>query len=56
MNHSIGLLILSICVATAFALLNRDGPQARLRYFLRLIGYMIAGSLLFAWVMHFIPW
>jgi hypothetical protein len=55
-NHFIGLLILSTCVATAFALLNRDTPQARLRYFFRLIGYMVVGSLLFSWVMYSIPW
>ena len=56
MNHFIGLLILSVCVASVFTLLNRDGSVERMRYFWKLMGYMVGGSLLGAWFMSFIPW
>lgn len=56
MNHYVGLLILSVCIATAFALLNRSGRKERVKYFLRLMAYMALGSLVFSWVMYFIPW
>jgi uncharacterized membrane protein len=55
-NHFLGLIILSLCIATVFVIVNRERKQDRVRYFLRLLAYMIVGSLLFAWVMYFIPW
>ena len=56
MSHYFGLLIISLCIATAFTLLNRESARERTKYFLTLIGYMVVGSLLFAWVMYSIPW
>jgi hypothetical protein len=54
-NHFVALLVLSFCVATVFALINRSGTEERVKYFLTLIGYMVVGSLVFAWIMSFIP-
>ena len=56
MSHYLGLLIISLCVATAFTLLNREGTKEQTKYFLTLMGYMVVGSLLAAWVMYYIPW
>jgi len=53
-NHFVGLVILSIAVALVFALINKDMEKERLRYFLTLIGYMIGGSFVFAWIMYWI--
>lgn len=55
MNHFLGLAILSLCVASVFALLNRSDRKERFRYFLTLMGYMLVGSLLFSWLMYFLP-
>jgi len=54
-NHFVGLLILSTCIATAFALLNRSSARSRVQYFLKLMVYMVIGSLVFAWIMYLIP-
>ena len=56
MNHLLGLVILSLCVAAVFTFISRDTRKARVRYFLTLLGYMIAGSVLAAWMMYQIPW
>lgn len=56
MNHFVGLLIISTCIATAFAFLNRSDRKERLKYFFTLMTYMVFGSLAFSWVMYFIPW
>jgi hypothetical protein len=56
MNHFLGLLILSVCVATAFTLLNQEDSRERTRYFLKLMCYMVVGSLVGAWAMSLIPW
>jgi hypothetical protein len=55
-NHFISLVIFSLAVAGVFALLNREGRRNQLVYFLTLLGYMIGGSLLLAWIMYFLPW
>lgn len=55
MNHFSGILIFALCVATVFALVNREGFRDRVNYFLTLIAYMVAGSLLFSWVMYLLP-
>lgn len=55
MNHFLGLLILSLCIATVFSLINRTDSKERFRYFLTLMAYMVVGSLLFAWLMYLIP-
>lgn len=55
MNHFAGLVVFALCVATIFALLNRSGTRERILYFLTLMGYMVAGSLIFAWLMSLIP-
>jgi len=54
-NHFFGLLILSLCIATIFSLINRSESKGRIRYFCTLMLYMVVGSLLFAWLMYLIP-
>jgi hypothetical protein len=55
LNHFLGLVLLSVCIATAFSLLNEETAKGRVHYFLRLIVYMVFGSLLFSWLMYLIP-
>jgi len=54
-NHFFGLIILSLCIATVFSLINRSDSKERVRYFFTLMLYMVVGSLLFAWLMYLIP-
>jgi len=54
-NHFFGLLILSLCIATIFSLINRSDSKERIRYFFTLMLYMVGGSFLFAWLMSLIP-
>lgn len=56
MNHFLGLVILSVCVAAIFSFINRSDGWERWKYFFGLLGYMVAGSLLFAWLMYALPW
>lgn len=56
MNHFLGLVLLSICVATVFALINKHETEERVRYFLTLMAYMVLGSFLASWVMYLLPW
>ena len=56
MNHFDGLVVLAFCVALVFALIAKEGRQARVRYFFKLLAYMILGSLAGAWAMSAIPW
>ena len=55
LNHFVSLVVLSIVIATVFSMLNRSERRERLRYFLMLLGYMVAGSLVVAWIMYFLP-
>jgi hypothetical protein len=55
-NHFNGLIILTIGIAAVFAVINKDGAAERFRHFLSLLGYMVVGSLIAVWAMHFIPW
>jgi len=54
-NHFVSLVVLSIVIATVFSLLNKTERKERLRYFLMLLGYMVVGSLIVAWIMYFLP-
>ena len=54
MNHYLGLIILSVCIASVFTLITKDTSEERIRYFLSLLAYMILGSLAAGWVMFFI--
>ncbi len=56
MNHFVMLVILSLAVATVFALISKETRQEQLRYFLTLLLYMVVGSFVGAWVMSAIPW
>ena len=56
MNHFNGLIILTIGIAAVFAVINKGGAAERFRHFLSLLGYMVVGSLIAVWAMHFIPW
>ena len=51
MNHFLALLVLAVCIGTAFTLINPEG-QEPLRYFLKLLLYMIVGSWVVAWLMY----
>ena len=55
MNHYVAILILSLCIASVFTLIVKESVEARLRYFLKLLGYMVLGSFGASWVMYFIP-
>ena len=55
MNHFITLIIISICIAGVFSLVNKEQKQERIRYFLILLAYMILGSLVFSWLMYLVP-
>ena len=41
-------------MASVFAFVNPDAGDEPVRYFFKLLGYMIVGSLLFAWLMALI--
>jgi len=49
------MVLLSLVIATVFALLNPRPEIRPVRYFFVLLGYMVVGSLLFAWLMYFLP-
>ncbi|MDA2928109.1 hypothetical protein MYX78_12940 [Acidobacteria bacterium AH-259-G07] len=55
MNHYIAILILSVCVATVFTLITKETNEERIRYFLKLMAYMVLGSFIAAWIMYSIP-
>jgi hypothetical protein len=54
-NHFIGLIIISIMISAVFSLLNRDEAKEQIRHFFLLLGYMVVGSLIVAWIMYFLP-
>lgn len=54
MNHFVGLMLLSLCVASVFTFVNPEAGDEPVRYFFKLLAYMIVGSLVFAWLMAFI--
>lgn len=56
MNHYISVLIMSVCISSVFALITKETPRERIRYFFKLMGYMSLGSLLGAWLMYSMPW
>lgn len=56
MNHYLGLIVLSVSIATLFSLIMKESKEERFRYFVSLLAYMIVGSLIAAWVMYPIPW
>ncbi|MGH9340607.1 MAG: hypothetical protein ACRD1R_13695 [Acidobacteriota bacterium] len=51
MNHFLGLIIISLGIAAIFSLITKDHKDERIRYFLTLLAYMIAGSFIAAWLM-----
>jgi hypothetical protein len=55
MNHYVAISILSLCIASVFTLIVKESVGGRLRYFLKLMGYMVLGSFVASWVMYFIP-
>ncbi len=52
MNHYIAITIISLCIATVFTLITKETKQERIRYFLKLMGYMVLGSFVAAWLMY----
>ncbi|MCZ6486359.1 MAG: hypothetical protein O6826_11750 [Acidobacteria bacterium] len=52
MNHYIAISIISLCIATVFTLITKETKQERIRYFLKLMGYMVLGSFVAAWLMY----
>ena len=55
MNHYIAVSILSLCIASVFTLIVKESAEERIRYFLKLMGYMVVGSFVASWVMYAIP-
>lgn len=55
MNHFIAVSILSVCIATVFTLITKETQKERIRYFLTLLGYMVVGSFVGAWIMYSVP-
>jgi len=56
MNHYVSLVIIALVVTSLFTAISKEAENRRARYFLTMIGYMVAGSLVVGWVMFFIPW
>lgn len=56
MNHFLMLVIISLAVALVFTLISKENRSEQMRYFLKMILYMVIGSLIGAWVMSAIPW
>ncbi len=52
MNHYLAISIISLCIATVFTLITKETKQERIRYFLKLMGYMVLGSFVAAWLMY----
>ncbi len=52
MNHYLAISIISLCIATVFTLITKETKQERIRYFLELMGYMVLGSFVAAWLMY----
>ena len=52
MNHYIAISILSLGIATVFTLITKETKQERVRYFLKLMGYMVLGSFVASWLMY----
>ena len=52
MNHYLAISIISLCIATVFTLITKETKQERIRYFLMLMGYMVLGSFVAAWLMY----
>ena len=42
---------MSLCVSSVFTFVNPDAGDEPIRYFFKLLGYMVVGSVLFAWLM-----
>ncbi len=55
MDHYVAISILSLCIASVFTLIVQESAQERIRYFLKLMGYMVLGSFAVSWIMYFIP-
>lgn len=55
MNHFLGLIILSLCIASVFALTMKETREDRVRYFFSLLAYLILGSLIASWIMYPFP-
>jgi hypothetical protein len=55
-NHYVGVLIMSVCISAVFTLITKGTREERILYFLKLMAYMVLGSLLAAWAMYGIPW
>ena len=55
MNHYIAISILSVCITIVFTLITKETKEERIRYFLKLLGYMVVGSFVGAWIMYSVP-
>jgi len=54
-NHYIAISILSVCITTVFTLITKETKEERIHYFLKLLGYMVVGSFVVAWIMYSVP-
>ena len=56
MNHFFMLIVISLCIAVVFALISHERRDEQTRYFIKLLLYMVVGSVIGGWVMSAIPW
>jgi len=54
-DHFPVMVLLAFLISAFFALLYRDEPRARWRYFGRLFLGLVGGSLALAWLMFVLP-
>ncbi len=50
------LIILSLGIAIVFTLISKETRAEQIRYFVKLMLYMVVGSFVAGWVMSAIPW
>lgn len=56
MTSHLGLLVLfSVFVSTAFAVLMRDEPKEQLRFGARLFGSFVASAIVLGWLLYALP-
>jgi hypothetical protein len=54
-DHFLLLVLYAVLVSVFFATLWRRQPREQLRLFLQMLGWMVGGALLLAWLMYPFP-
>jgi len=57
MTHFLAMLLFSLLVSIAFAVLSSEHPTTaeKIRYGLKVFGYFVGIGFLIAWVLYFLP-